>query len=111
MADGDESCARAGGGSFCNAREASLVVLLIETLLMEGVPAPDIGVITLYKAQQALISSQLTASKYVRRACMSKNLRYCARSSRAKFCVTYMYFGVGTCTWVYVPSGCEIIGL
>ena len=101
MADGDESCARAGGGSFCNAREASLVVLLIETLLMEGVPAPDIGVITLYKAQQALISSQLTASKYVRRACMSKNLKIFREIlTREILChihvlrCRYMYMGV-----------------
>ena len=61
VADGQERCER--GNSFCNAREASFVQLLIETLLLEGVCASDVGVITLYKAQQALIGSQLAESK------------------------------------------------
>lgn len=61
VASGRELCER--GGSFANSEEASFVVLLIQTLLLEGVEAASIGVITLYRAQQALITSLLTNSR------------------------------------------------
>ena len=50
------------GGSFCNPLEAEFVVRVIETLVRGGVEASDIGVITLYKAQQQKISNILAKS-------------------------------------------------
>ena len=61
VSDASEVCER--GNSFSNRAEASFVVLLLEALVCDDVSADSIGVITLYKAQQELISAMLAESK------------------------------------------------
>ena len=52
----------AHGARVTNALEASLAVALVTTLITAGVPAPTIGVITLYRSQLALIKSSLVTA-------------------------------------------------
>ena len=52
-----------GGGSFYNIKEAEFVRHLVECLLRDGVNARNIGVITLYKAQQSKVIDMLLASR------------------------------------------------
>ncbi len=54
-----------GSGSYYNEAEAQLVVLLIQALIVEGIEACRIGVITLYKAQMYKIITSLHTDKYV----------------------------------------------
>ncbi|KAL7753618.1 Vacuolar protein sorting-associated protein 52 [Sorochytrium milnesiophthora] len=50
------------GGSYVNHREVDAVAKMVEVLLAKGVPAEDIGVITLYKGQAHAIAERISPS-------------------------------------------------
>ncbi|XP_041364413.1 uncharacterized protein LOC121379827 [Gigantopelta aegis] len=52
-----------GSGSYYNEEEAGLVVLMVDTLIAEGVEPAMIGVITLYKAQVFKVMALLHSSR------------------------------------------------